>query len=111
MAAPEPVRIALYRPADIAKVLGCSEWWIREQARRRRIPFSWIGGSYRFTDDHLTEIIRLFEVRPAEVAPPLSESPASPRTRVARPTQQAARLRARTPRRALGAAPPSSTAA
>jgi hypothetical protein len=111
MAALEPVRIALYRPADIAKVLGCSEWWIREQARRRRIPFSWIGGSYRFTDDHLTEIIRLFEVRPTDVDLPRSEPPSIPRTRVARPTQQGLRLRARTPRRALGAGPPSSTAA
>jgi integrase len=24
----------------------------------RRIPFAWIGGSYRFTDDHVAEIIR-----------------------------------------------------
>ena len=33
-------------------MLRCSEWWIKEQARRRRIPFSWIGGSYLFTEDH-----------------------------------------------------------
>jgi hypothetical protein len=54
----------LYRPHEVARVLHCSEWWVKEQARRRRIPFSWIGGSYRFTDDHLAEIIRLCEVRP-----------------------------------------------
>jgi hypothetical protein len=54
----------LYRPHEVAKVLRCSEWWVKEQARRRRIPFSWIGGSYRFTDEHIAEIIRRFEVQP-----------------------------------------------
>ncbi|WP_433082730.1 helix-turn-helix domain-containing protein [Dactylosporangium sp. CA-052675] len=54
----------LHRPAEVAKILDCSEWWVKEQARRRRIPFAWIGGSYRFTDEHLAEIIRIFEVRP-----------------------------------------------
>ena len=64
-ASPLPV---LYRPAQIADVLGCSEWWVKEQARRRRIPFTRLGGSYRFTADHLAEIIRIFEERP--LAPP-----------------------------------------
>ncbi|RKR89541.1 excisionase family DNA binding protein [Micromonospora pisi] len=103
MDAPELVRTPLYRPAEVAKVLGCSEWWIREQARKRRIPFSWIGGSYRFTDGHLTEIIRLFEVRPTEAGPVSCEQAQEPRARVPRAVQSVTRLRARTPRRALGA--------
>jgi hypothetical protein len=45
-------------------MLGCSEWWVKEQARKRRIPFSWIGVSYRFTSAHVAEIIAAFEVRP-----------------------------------------------
>jgi len=61
--APDNVPV-LYRPAQIADVLGCSEWWVKEQARRRRIPFTRFGGSYRFTADHLAGIIRIFEERP-----------------------------------------------
>lgn len=30
--ATNPVR-PLYRPADVAKLLACSEWWVKEQAR------------------------------------------------------------------------------
>jgi hypothetical protein len=62
----EPI---FYLPRDVARILKCSEWWVKEQARRRRIPFCWIGGGYRFTPDHLVEIARHFEHRatPAEV--------------------------------------------
>ncbi|MFI5906211.1 helix-turn-helix domain-containing protein [Dactylosporangium sp. NPDC051541] len=81
----------LRKPAEVAKILGCSEWWVKEQARKRRIPFAWIGGSYRFTDEHLAEIIRLFEVRPLE------PRPATPR---AAPPTTNGPLRARRPRRA-----------
>ncbi|GAA3632800.1 hypothetical protein GCM10022223_58890 [Kineosporia mesophila] len=58
----------LYSPAEAAAALGCSEWWIKEQARRRRIPFAWIGGSYRFTAEHLIEIVAICEVRPIDSA-------------------------------------------
>jgi excisionase family DNA binding protein len=57
----DPAR--LYRPAEVAELLGCSEWWVKEQARKRRIPYSRIGGSYRFTAEHLAEIVRLHEVQ------------------------------------------------
>ena len=52
-----------YLPAEVVKILNCSEWWLKEQARRRRIPFCWIGGSYRFLPEHLMEIARIFERR------------------------------------------------
>ena len=39
-----------YRAAEVAEMLHCSEWWIKEQARKGRIPYSWIGGSYLFMD-------------------------------------------------------------
>jgi hypothetical protein len=55
--------LRFYLPAEVAKILKCSEWWLKEQARRRRIPFCWIGGSYRFLPEHLTEIARTFERR------------------------------------------------
>jgi hypothetical protein len=98
--------LILLSPADVAKALGCSEWWVKEQARRRRIPFSWIGGSYRFTDEHLQEIIRAFEHRPtAAPTPARTDSPPVQRRRRGRPAlQPATRLRARTPGRARRAA-------
>ncbi|MEV4642454.1 hypothetical protein AB0J80_34435 [Actinoplanes sp. NPDC049548] len=39
---------------------------VKEQARQRRIPYCWIGGTYRFTDEHITAIVRLYEVEPEE---------------------------------------------
>jgi hypothetical protein len=59
----EPI---FYLPIDIAKILRCSEWWVKEQARKGRIPFCWIGGGYRFTPDHLDEIARVFERKAAQ---------------------------------------------
>lgn len=56
----------LHKPEDIAAALSCSEWWVKERARRREIPFVLVGGSYRFTDEHLTEIIAIFEQRPGQ---------------------------------------------
>ncbi|GGL09797.1 helix-turn-helix domain-containing protein [Mangrovihabitans endophyticus] len=59
-----PAPAGFYRAAEVARLLRCSEWWVKEQARRRRIPFCWIGGSYLFTDEHIAAIVRLFEVQP-----------------------------------------------
>ncbi|CAG7643375.1 hypothetical protein SBRY_30798 [Actinacidiphila bryophytorum] len=91
----------LYRPAQIADVIGCSEWWVREQARRRRIPFTRLGGSYRFTAGHLAEIIRIFEERP--LAPPdagtLPSARSAYRPARAAPVAAESRLNARPPRR------------
>jgi helix-turn-helix protein len=91
----------LYRPAEVAKKLRCSEWWIKEQARNRRIPFSWIGGSYRFTDDHIAEIVRLFEERPDTFPIEVVDTSGSRPKKAHKPP--ATRLKARTPRRALNA--------
>ena len=66
MTDPGPARPAFYRPAEVAAMLRCSEWWVKEQARRRRIPYAWIGSSYLFTTEHIAEIVRLFEVRPTD---------------------------------------------
>jgi hypothetical protein len=100
--APAPTMPMLYRPAEVAKMLRCSEWWVKEQARNRRIPFSWIGGSYRFTDEHVAEIVRLSEVSPTHAASTLDET-ADPRKELKRNPPKK-RLTARTPRRAVKAA-------
>jgi hypothetical protein len=59
-------------------MLKCSPWWVKQQARQRRIPYCWIGGSYRFTPEHVAEIARLFEVRPLDGRP--TTRTAKPRT-------------------------------
>ena len=101
-------RQGLHSAADIAAALGCSEWWVKEQARHRRIPFAWIAGSYRFTDDHLAEIIRQREVRPTDSGLALPQAEAQPPRRTSRPWTDEpppTQLRARPPRRAVRAHP------
>ncbi|WP_084427621.1 helix-turn-helix domain-containing protein [Kibdelosporangium aridum] len=100
----QPVAEPLYYlPREVAAMLRCSEWWVKEQARKRRIPFIWIGGSYRFTADHIREMVALFERRPAGE----STAPAADQARAHRPVDahgQVVRLTARRPRRARKAA-------
>ncbi|WP_371258649.1 helix-turn-helix domain-containing protein [Streptomyces sp. CC53] len=95
----------LYLPEDVAAVLGCSAWWVKDRARRRLIPYTRVGRAYRFTGEHLADIIRMHEARPAVPSSPAvtaavpkmnAPSPASPPA-VPLPTS---RLRARPPRRA-----------
>ncbi|MFJ6811104.1 helix-turn-helix domain-containing protein [Streptomyces anulatus] len=93
----------LYVPEEVAAVLGCSVWWVKDRARRRLIPFTRVGRAYRFSDEHLAEIIRMHEERPAVNAQrtggapaPTRKPPARHRPDVAVPT---VRLQARPPRR------------
>jgi hypothetical protein len=97
--APQPP--TFYTPVEVAAMLHCSTWWVKEQARKRRIPFCWIGGSYRFTPEHIEEIARLFEVRPTvEPGQPATLTAGQVRRRPAVPDDgQAERLHARVPRR------------
>ncbi|MFF2411403.1 helix-turn-helix domain-containing protein [Streptomyces sp. NPDC058092] len=96
----------LYLPEEIAAVLGCSAWWVKDRARRRLIPFTRVGRAYRFTAEHLAEIIRLHEERPARASQPSTaraaakthgqQANAPQRPQLAAPTT---RLRARSPSR------------
>ena len=103
MTGPAQQQPTFYRPADVAAMLHCSQWWVKEQARKRRIPYCWIGGSYRFTPEHVAEIARLFEVRPAEPAHrlPIERRPSAQESDVDGCTRS--RLVARSPRRARAA--------
>ena len=109
-AGPEPA--AYYRPAEVAKLLRCSEWWVKEQARRRRIPFAWIGGSYLFTEEHIAEIVKCFEVRPNGSDMALMTAPLrrAPRADSGLDVEAPATLRSRPPRRSR-TGPPSAAAA
>ncbi|MEV6946948.1 helix-turn-helix domain-containing protein [Streptomyces sp. NPDC051172] len=103
-AAAEVALPRLYVPEEVAAVLGCSAWWVKDRARRRLIPFTRVGRSYRFTDEHLAEIIRMNEARPAlpqqraVKAAPAAKTPAAQLP--SSPAASTARLRARPPRRA-----------
>jgi hypothetical protein len=97
----------LYRPEEIADILGCSAWWVQDRARRRLIPYTRVGRAYRFTAGHLAEIIRLNEERPAQIPASPGPAPRTPTPRraasgTAHPAAQAERLRARSPRRLRG---------
>ncbi|WP_196218162.1 helix-turn-helix domain-containing protein [Streptomyces blattellae] len=99
----------LYRPEEIAEALGCSAWWVKDRARRSLIPHTRVGRAYRFTAEHLAEIVRLHEARPTRsadnaAAAPAAATPPAARARASQsrrpPTASTAgRLRARPPRR------------
>ena len=65
-----------WNTAEAAELLRCTASWLKGQARSQRIPHTKLSGSYRFTDDHLTEIIRIFEVRPPRHVPAPAAPPA-----------------------------------
>lgn len=57
----------LYTPEESSRLLNAEEIkpsWLKEQARRRKIPHCLVAGKYMFTAGHLVEIIQQFE-RPA----------------------------------------------
>lgn len=62
MSVAEPVGI--HTTDEAAAILRVKPSWLERQAAARRIPFTMLGGSYRFSDRHLAEIIRLNEVTP-----------------------------------------------
>lgn len=100
MASSTSTALTFYKPHEVAEILGCSEWWVKEQARHQRIPFCWIASSYRFTPEHVVEIARLTEVRPAPAASASSRTVA----RAESTTAPVVQLTARVPRRARRAA-------
>jgi hypothetical protein len=91
----DPRRPGVHTADEAALLLKCTPNWLKEHARLRRIPFTMVGGSYRWTDAHLQEIIRIGEHQP--------EPPFPPRPYVRRPPEMPAAddvplLQARTPR-------------
>jgi excisionase family DNA binding protein len=52
---------------EAAAILRVKRHWLERQAAARKIPFTMLGGSYRFTSEHLTAIVALHENRPASV--------------------------------------------
>jgi excisionase family DNA binding protein len=93
-----------YSAAQVAEALDCSEWWVKEQARRRRIPFLRSGSGYRFTRSHVEEIFHILEERPDPVNTPQISTTSTRRRTLVPFDVPSVRLQARRPRRARNAA-------
>jgi len=69
--------LVMHTAEEAARLLKVKRSWLERQAAARKIPFSMLGGSYRFSDRHLAEIVRMNEVAPV---PPAQETPQLART-------------------------------
>lgn len=50
-------------PEEVADALGASPWWVREQARRGRVPHLRFGrGKIRFLPEHVDVLVQLVTV-------------------------------------------------
>ncbi len=56
--------LAIHTLDEAAAILRVKPSWLERQAAARRIPFTMLGGSYRFTAEHLAAIVRQYEQRP-----------------------------------------------
>lgn len=90
-------QLVMHTAEEAARLLKVRQSWLERQAAARKIPFSMLGGSYRFSDRHLAEIVRMNEVVPGRSIPDMSQPGRAPRrTRSgAEPTGIAAPLRPR----------------
>jgi len=70
----------LYTAAEAAEILRVKQSWLERQAAARKIPFTMLGGAYRFTDGHLAVIVQMHEKMP---------SPSGSRSRSPRPRKPA----------------------
>lgn len=69
---------SVHTAEEAAEILKVKQSWLERQAAARKIPFTMLGGSYRFSDRHLAEIVQMNEVAPVSVA---GDAPPSPRLR------------------------------
>jgi hypothetical protein len=66
-------------PEDVARRLGTSPWWVREQARAGRVDHLRLGkGRIRFLPEHVHELIALFTVSATESTAVGSTTPSVP---------------------------------
>lgn len=83
--------------AEAASILRVKESWLERQAAARKIPFTMLGGCYRFTAGHLAEIVRLNEQVPP---PPADAESGQPRRQRRAPQSETASVSALRPRTA-----------
>ena len=75
----------LYTTEEAAEILRVKKSWLERQAAARKIPFTMLGRSYRFTSVHLAAIVRMHEEIPAP--------PPNPETATTRSQRRAAEPR------------------
>ena len=61
----EVTPIAVHTLDEAAVILRVKRSWLQRQAAARKIPFTMLGGAYHFTPEHIVEIVRINEKRPA----------------------------------------------
>ena len=54
----------LYTADEAAVLLRVKPRWLKRQAATRKVPFTMLAGSYRFSARHLEEIMRMHENAP-----------------------------------------------
>ena len=55
----------VYTTEEAALILRVKKSWLERQAAARKVPFTMLGRSYRFTPTHLAAIVRMHEQAPA----------------------------------------------
>lgn len=58
----------VYTAEEAALILRVKRSWLERQAAARKIPFTMLGRSYRFTPSHLAAIVRMHEQSPVSSA-------------------------------------------
>src|SRR5262245_6468599 len=59
----------LYTADEAALMLRVKPRWLKRQAAARKVPFTMLAGSYRFSARHLEEIARMHEKAPQTPGP------------------------------------------
>ena len=49
--------VTLYTADEAAAILRVTRSWLERRAAARKVPFTMLGGGYRFTVKHLAEIV------------------------------------------------------
>ena len=84
-------------PEEVAKALGTSTWWVREQARRGRIPHLRLGkGRIRLLPEHVDALVALVTVE-RSTADDALPAPASSDLTALGPTAKSTRAHRRRP--------------
>ncbi len=56
---------AVYTAAEAAEILRVKQSWLERQAAAWKIPFTMLGGAYKFSADQLAAIVQIFEMMPS----------------------------------------------
>jgi hypothetical protein len=86
------VPITVHTLDEAATILRVRPSWLERQSAARKIPFTMLGGAYHFTEEHIVEIVRMNEKRPAVIKEPRA---ARHKTKERQPIETVAMLRPR----------------